>query len=93
VFEGQADFEVGAVAARALDGHDSAGGFDPVSEAHQAGAQGGIRSAGTVVADREPQDAVDGVDLNVDDRGIRMLGRVRQRLGQDVVRRDLDAFG
>ena len=62
------------------------------SEADQAGAVGEVSAADAVVADCDAQDVVVsvGVDGDRDGRGVRVLGRVGERLGDDIVGRDLD---
>ncbi len=56
---------------------------------------GEVGATGTVVTDRDAQDGVCGVgfDGDRDGRGAGVLGRVGQRLGDDVVRADLDLAG
>jgi hypothetical protein len=53
----------------------------------------GSAPADAVVADRQHQAAMAHGQRNLDARGLRVLHRVGQRLGRDVVRRDLDRLG
>src|SRR5579859_3696373 len=77
----------------AADVDRPAQGLDAVGETGQAGTTRGIGPADPVVADRQKQDATARGERNPDARGLRMLHRVGQRLGRDVVRRDLDRLG
>ena len=77
----------------AVDADRAAQSLDAVGQAGQAGTARGIGSADSVVADRQQQAAVARGERNLDARGLRMLHRVGQRLGRDVVRRDLDRLG
>ena len=61
-------------------------GLHAVAEADQTGAFRGIGAADAVVTNREVEDAVPLVGGYVRTRGTRMLGRVRERLRDDVVR-------
>jgi hypothetical protein len=51
---------------------------------------GEVGASRSVVADFEDQDIGGDLDLDADGRGAGVLGGVRQRLGDDVVRADLD---
>ena len=63
-----------------------------VLEADQAGAVGEVSAAYAIVADCDVQDAFFGVgfDGDPDGLGVRVLGHVGERLGDDIVGSDLD---
>jgi hypothetical protein len=50
-----------------------------------SGSLGGIRSSDPVVSNRQVQIPAPGVSANVDHRCLRMFGRIRHRLGDDMV--------
>ena len=77
----------------AADVDGPAQGLDAVGEADQARAARRVGPADAVVADRQQQPAVARCERNLDARRLPMLRRVRQGLGGDVVRRDLDRLG
>src|SRR4051794_10973089 len=97
VGEGEFEAQGGAQFGRAVEEDSPVQRLDPVFEAEQAGAAAQSRTAATVVADLHPQRvgvlALDGVDLDLDQRGGGMFGGVGQRLGHDVVGGDLDLLG
>src|SRR3954452_4649637 len=64
--------------------------LDAVGETNQAGSARRIAPADAVVANRQQQAAVACRERNLDVRCLRVLRRVGQGLGCDVVRRDLD---
>jgi hypothetical protein len=70
-----------------------ADGRDAVHEAGQTRAARWIGAAVAVVTDADPHDPADRMDGDAHGRGVRVLGRVRQRLGHHVVCGDLDALG
>ena len=84
-----------AGARSAVEDDSAAQRLDAVLEADQAGAVAEVSPADAVVADCDTQDVVFGVgfDSDADGRGVRVLGRVGQRLGDDIVARDLDRLG
>src|SRR2546430_2353102 len=61
-----------------------------VREAEDSGPLGRVRSSDTVVADGEVQLLAAYLEADVRDRRARVLGRVRERLGDHVVRRGFD---
>ena len=79
--EGQRDLHGGARAGWAVQEDAAAERLDPVGEPDEAGAAGGVGAAAAVVADADVQQTLAGLRLDVDDGGLRVLGRVGQRLG------------
>src|ERR1700736_569706 len=75
----------GAVAGRAVDGDGAAESFNAVFETGEAGAPGGVGAAVAVVADVEVKDLAGYFCADMDDRRVRVLGRVRERFGDHVV--------
>jgi hypothetical protein len=69
----------------ALQGDRAAQGRYAISKPDEAGAAARVGAAGVVVADAEVQAVVEHGQLDLDDRGMRVLGRIRERLGDDVV--------
>jgi hypothetical protein len=61
-----------------------------VLEAEQARASNGIGTTDTVIADADAKDVVAHIDIDLDPRCARVLGRIRQRLRGNVVGRHLD---
>lgn len=86
------DEERGAAAGWAGDLYTAADRLNPVAKADQPRAAGRISAPGSVIPDQEPQLLVSHPDVDLHDRGPRVLGRVRQRLRNDVVGGDLDLF-
>jgi len=84
-------------ARRGLDGKPAAECLDPVFEADEARPSAEVGSAAAIVADADPQDgvtiALDDEDLDVDGGGLRVFGRIGERLGDHVVGADLDLLG
>src|SRR5690348_15797099 len=70
---------------RAGDVHPSAEGVDPVSQTEKPRAPRWVGSAEAVVANRQPNVAVEGLDLYGDDRCLPVLGHVGEGLGDHVV--------
>jgi hypothetical protein len=68
-----------------VDGDRAAQRLDPVGQADEPGAPADLRPAGAVVADQQAQLVGGGAGLDLDGRGTGVLGRVGQRLGDDVV--------
>src|SRR5262249_27691772 len=81
------------VAGAAVDLDRAAERLDAVGEPGESRSSRRIGPADAVVANREHERAVALPERDVDPRRLRMLGRVRQRLGTDVVRRHLDGSG
>jgi hypothetical protein len=75
-----------------LERHRAAVGLHAVFQADQSGAAGGVGAARAFVADGNTKDLVSCLDGDMDDRGEGVLGRVRQRLGDDVVRGRFDVL-
>src|SRR5580700_5437996 len=65
---------------RAVEGNPAAECLHAVLESDQSGAVGEVGAAGAVVANREPQDASDCLGADGNSGGVRVLGRVGQRL-------------
>ena len=65
----------------------------PVAEADQARAAGGIGAANAVVADRDAEAVVPLLDSDAHNRRVRVLCRVGERLGDDVIRCHLGRLG
>ena len=63
--------------------------LDPVPEPDQARAAGEVRPTAAVVADADAQHALADRHLDIRDGRVRVLGRVGQRLGHDIVGGDL----
>ena len=84
------DRERGARSGWAGDGDRAAARSDTIDEADEAGPARGIRAAATVVAHLEHEHAVlvDRTDVRVSSAGV--LDGVRERFGDDEVRRRLD---
>src|SRR5690349_22168132 len=91
--EGECHFQGGAYTGGALQGDPAAERFDPVFESDKARAAGEVGAAAPVITHADAQEALGGLDFDVDDGGVRVLGRVGQGLGHDVVGGDLDRFG
>ena len=85
--------QAGARPRGAVQGDPAADRLNPVFEPGQAGAPGEVGAAGAVVADRDPQDVTAGFGLDGDGGGAGVLGRVGQRLGDQVICADLDLVG
>ena len=66
--------------------------YDAIGESDEAGLACRIGAAHSVVSHRDAQVAVDDLRLDLDQRRVGVLGRVRQRLRDDVVGRGLDWF-
>jgi hypothetical protein len=71
---------------RAVQGHGAAYGLDPVAQADQARAAGGVGAADAIIADLDGQRAVGPFDEDVHRGGCRVLGGVCEGLGGDVIR-------
>src|SRR3954451_5190665 len=74
----------------ALDAEPSLQRLHAGRQPAQARPARGVRAADAVVHDLDAGDAVAPADAHLDRRGVRVLRDVRQRLGDDVVRRRLD---
>ena len=70
-----------------------ADGLHPVVEPDEPGPPIRVGAPGPVVPDGEPDRGVRGLDLDLDNRRVGVLGRVGERLGGDIVSRDFDALG
>jgi hypothetical protein len=68
-------------------------GLDAVCEADQAGAARQVGTADAVVAHREPKLTGDRVDADFHAGGVRVLGRIGQRLEDNVVGGHLHTLG
>jgi hypothetical protein len=75
------DLHAGARARGSLHGEPAAECLDSVFEPDETRPAGQIGSAASVVAAADYQDGVGGVELDVDSRGVGVLSRVGQRLG------------
>ena len=84
---------MGALAGSALQRERSAGRLDAVFESDEARAARWIGAADAIVADGQPQITVGRGNGDMQDGSLRMLGRVRQCLGDDVIHGHLDALG
>src|SRR6266508_1389291 len=93
VLDGEVHQQCGALPGRAGDRDAPAQRLDPVGEPDEPGAPPPGGATGAVVADRQVQAAVTRLDLDMGGRGVGVLGGVGQRLGDDVVRGDLDLLG
>jgi len=78
---------------RAVDAQRAAQRGHPVGQPDQAGAAAGVGAAGAVVTDHDVQQAVAARDQHVDLFGLRVFGRVGQRLRRHVVRANLRRLG
>jgi hypothetical protein len=65
--------EVGAVTGGAVHGEDAADGFDPVFEADEASAAGGVGATDAVVSDRESRVILGGLEADMNVRAVRVL--------------------
>src|SRR6185369_17227729 len=72
-------------AGRAAHLERPAPGLRPVAEADQARAAGRIGAPRAVVADRQTEAVASLLGGDAHDRGVRMPGRVGERLGDDVI--------
>jgi hypothetical protein len=86
----EVDLESGALPGGAVDRDGPPEGLDPVGEPDEAGTPPGRSATDAVVTDRQLEAVVAGLDPDVDDRRVGVLGGVGQRLGDDVVGRHLD---
>ena len=77
-------------AGRAVDSQCSPEGLHTRAQAGNAGAGALLRSPDPVVGNNDVQPVVGCEDLQADDRRVRVLLRVGERLGHDEVRRRLD---
>lgn len=75
----------GASAGRAVQGDPAVEGFDAVLEPDETGAASDVRAAAPVIPDADVQHAITGLDIDVDDGALGVLGGVGQRLGHHVV--------
>jgi hypothetical protein len=91
---GKGEFGVqgGARAGGAVDGDGPAERLHAVFQPDQAGAPHRIGSASPVITDAEVQDRAGRLRADLDDRRVRVLGRVGECFGDDVVGGDLDPF-
>jgi hypothetical protein len=80
------------MAGRAEDRDPSAKGLDAVFEPDDACVAARVGAAYAIVADREGEGAVTAVHAHVDDRCLRVLCDVGNRLRRDVVTRRLDVL-
>src|SRR6266566_3077915 len=78
VFERDLDQQRGALAGGAGDLERAAERFDSIAEPEQSGPPAGVGSPDPVVADRQPQDRVVCVEVDVHDGRVRVLGDVGQ---------------
>ena len=91
--ERQLHGESRAMARAALEGQAAAPSLDAILQAHQARAARRIGATGSLVAALQPEGTAAPADAHVAGGGVRMLGDVRRRLRDDVVRRHFDASG
>ena len=84
--DGEPHGQYGAGPGRAVQGHGAAYRLDPVAQADQARAAGGVGAADAVVADLHGQRAVGPFDEDVQRGGRRVLGGVGEGLGGHVIR-------
>src|SRR6266545_4317585 len=92
VVEWKLDIHGCAGATGALNGDRAAERLDAVFQADEARASCRIGPAGAVIADGEPKHTVDRLHVDMDDRSMRVLGRICECLRDHEVRRHLDAF-
>jgi hypothetical protein len=83
--DGEPHGQYGAGHGRAVQGHGAAYGLDPVAQADQARAAGGVGAADAIVADLDGQRAVGPFDEDVHRGCRRVLGGVGEGLGGDVI--------
>ena len=93
VVDRQDDLHDGTRPGRAVQPDPAAERLDPILEPDQARAVAEIRAATPVVADTHLQDAVACGHLDLGGGGVRVLGRVGQRLGDHVVGGGLNRLG
>ncbi len=74
------DEQRGAAAGWASDFEHSAERLDAVADPDQSRPPGGVCPADPVVADRHPHHLVVRIEFDVYDGGVRVLGRIGQRL-------------
>jgi hypothetical protein len=74
----------------ALHGNGAAERLDAVFQPDEPGAPGRVGTTGPVIADAEPERTLDRLRVDVDDRSLRVLGRIGERLRDYVVGGDLD---
>jgi hypothetical protein len=91
--KGEVDQQGGALATGAGDRDRPAQRLDAVGEPDESRAASGGGTTDAVVADRQVQAAVPRLPIDVRSRRLGVLGGVGERLGDYVVRRDLDLFG
>src|ERR1700758_5102003 len=91
VCDGEREFNVqgGSRPARAVERDPAADRLHAVFKAGQAGAPGKIGAADAVVVDGDVKDLPRYLDVDADGGGAGVLGRVGQRLSDDVVGADL----
>src|ERR1700758_5132949 len=91
VCDGEREFNVqgGSCPTRAVEGDPAADGVHAVLKAGQAGAPGEVGAADAVVVDGDVKDLSRYLDVDADGGGAGVLGRVGQRLSDDVVGADL----
>ena len=81
-----------AVPGRAYDRDSPAEGLDPIGKADDPGAATEIDASDAVVANGNHKLVAGAVHAHLDDRCLRVLEGVRERLGNDVVGGHLDGF-
>jgi len=74
-----------ARAGRAVYGDRAAERLDAVFEPDQAGAPDWIGPTAAIVADAQAKDTAGRLHVDVNERGVRVLGRIGQRFGDHVV--------
>jgi len=77
---------------RTGDRDPAADRLDAVGQTHEPGSPGRIGTANAIVMDDKCQRRVVSRQLDANERGLRVLDDVRERLGNEVVRRHLDTF-
>src|SRR5882724_10931066 len=78
-FDWELDEQCGSAAAGTGDFEGAAERLDAIAEPDQSRPAAGVGSPDPVVADRQLQDRVMGVELDLHDGCVRVLGGVRQR--------------
>src|SRR3954469_20169726 len=83
-------FDEGAAPRRALDPEPPSERLDSIPEPGQPRPSACMGAADTVIANRKQEHVVVDTQGNPHPRGVRVLGRVRQRLRDGVISGDLD---
>jgi hypothetical protein len=88
-----ADTHGGALPGRTRDRDGALQRLDSVGQPDEARPAARVGAAHSIVADRQRQGVVEHLPLDAHHSGLRMLGRIRQRFGDDVVGPYLNRLG